>query len=465
MLTAWGCERDTEPEAPDPVKPIADVVSPVDIPPDTAVQSDSTVQPDVPAPLAEFEIVIDGLAGEWAEVPTAAPGIKIANDADRLLLLIELDDAIALDESPLSPILLIDADLDASTGSPQGELGVELFWSFGQRSGTAFAAGSSSSVQQADIGLLALPTVSAKRFEVALLRHPQGAAPALDGTLRLKLGGHRFDYTLDSALSAPPKPLDTAQVRDSVRVMTWNMLADGLLQPDRQDAFRTVLLEMRPDVIAFQEVYSGPEAVRARIENILLLPDGEAWTAHGFQGRVIVSRYPITAGWPDDFDTLSSRFEVAAIELPQGPSLVLVNGHMSCCDNDSARLDEAISFATWVDDLITPGGAVDIAPSSPIVLTGDLNLVGSAAPLDVLLTAPDWSGGTLVDLVSRHADAPLAYTWRYPSGSFWPGRLDYVIYSSDALTAARHFVVGESEATFVASDHLPVVVDFVLKAP
>ena len=460
-LALQGCSRDDGPgSAPvEPPAPPPDVVEATEVP-----EADT---PDVPrtpgpGPVAPLSIVVDGLTDDWAEVPWAAAGIKIANDGERVLLLLELDEALALDESPASPVLLLDADGDANTGSPQADMGVDLVWNFGQRVGTAYGPGGPKTVYQADIGLVALPTVSAARFEIALRRQPDSGAAPLEGPLTLDIAGVRVHYEMDSLPSTPPPPLETGRLPGTLRVVTWNMLADGLLDPSRALAFQTVLLELQPDIIAFQEVYSGAESVRERIEQTLTLPEGEAWAAHGFQGRVIVSRYPITTGWPATFDTLSPRFEVAAIELPQGPALVLVNGHMTCCGDDEARLEEATSFASWVADLVAPGGAVDIAAGTPIVLVGDLNLVGSAAPLDMLLTAPDWSGGALVDLVSRHADAPVAYTWRYPTGSFWPGRLDFVIYSSDVLSVARHFVVGESPETVIASDHLPRVVDFVV---
>ncbi len=137
-----------------------------------------------------------------------------------------------------------------------------------------------------------------------------------------------------------------------------------------------------------------------------------------------------------------------------------------------------------------PGGATNaIADDTPILIAGDLNLVGDRQPLETLLTgeivhrelgdstAPDWDGSPLADLQPLHTDLPMVFTWfRESRGAYSPGRLDFIVYSDSVLRATRGYVLftqamsdpslaanGLERRDTCVSDHLPVVGDFVLR--
>ena len=450
-LLVCACTSEAEPDPADTAE-IADAGS------DAAEDRWSWTPIALPTTSSRLSIVVDGRFDDWRQVPEVAPGIRVANDDVRLLIAFTVESEIGLGEGSGAPILYIDADDDPATGAPYEGMGVELFFNLGQASGSVYdGPPPGEKVRWADLNLIVLPTVSASRFELALDRRPEWQP----GTrLRVELGGHSFPVVIDAQRSSPPEPLSTEQPAGTLRVMTWNMLMDGLLDPERANAYREVLLATRPDVIAFQEVKSPAETIGQRVAAILEHPDGGEWHTRGYGGRVVVSRYPIVEGWPASFLSLNGRFQVVGIELPSERRFILVNAHMSCCSNDQGRLEEAESFAKWMVDLTTPGGEVDAPPGSHFALVGDLNLVGSSAPLNVLLSAKDFHGEPLVNLSSRHQDQPVGYTWRFPKGAFWPGLLDYVIYGADTLVPANHFIVGESPSTTTASDHLPRIVDF-----
>ena len=143
----------------------------------------------------------------------------------------------------------------------------------------------------------------------------------------------------------------------------------------------------------------------------------------------------------------------------------------------------------FLRDARRPGGEIEIAADTPILIAGDLNLVGGRQPLETLLSgeivhrelgasaAPDWDGGPLTDLRPLHTDLPMVFTWfRESRGSYSPGRLDFIIYSDSVLRPTRSFVLFtqamsdealranglERRDTYV-SDHLPVVGDFVFR--
>jgi hypothetical protein len=69
---------------------------------------------------------------------------------------------------------------------------------------------------------------------------------------------------------------------------------------------------------------------------------------------------------------------------------------------------------------------------------------------------------------------PLANTWRDQSKTFSPSRLDYFFYNPLTIEPTKAFVIATEEIpvhklsefklqkndTYIASDHLPVVIDF-----
>ena len=114
-------------------------------------------------------------------------------------------------------------------------------------------------------------------------------------------------------------------------------------------------------------------------------------------------------------------------------------------------------------------------PGAGMVVGGDLNLVGSARPLEELRASLEVGGGNLqVARVERLRDRSLA-TWRGldPRDPFSPGRLDYILYRGSVLGLERAFIfdaedlsaealelLGIRASDSRASDHLPLVADF-----
>ncbi|MFH1037167.1 MAG: endonuclease/exonuclease/phosphatase family protein [PVC group bacterium] len=136
------------------------------------------------------------------------------------------------------------------------------------------------------------------------------------------------------------------------------------------------------------------------------------------------------------------------------------------------------------DSLPLPGG-------TPIVIIGDMNLVGDSRQLATLLGAPgaegggvaagpgpDWDGTALADLLPYHSAAPESYTWMSSERSgFGPGRLDLVIYTDSVLQSVKSYILctetmGKEDLAKAGlnrsdspslSDHRPIVADFVIK--
>jgi len=164
------------------------------------------------------------------------------------------------------------------------------------------------------------------------------------------------------------------------------------------------------------------------------------------------------------------------IDIEEGHRTLAVSVHLKCCGGlngreDMARISEMLSIREVIE------ATTQTYQPNSILIGGDLNLVASPIPLDILrlggqsLLGPHASGDLDVS-TPLHLDGRDSYTWFDADSSFTPGRLDYVLSGGD-LRQTGSFVLDSSdvdaadahglsaETTRLASDHLPVVVDVV----
>jgi endonuclease/exonuclease/phosphatase family metal-dependent hydrolase len=461
-----------------------------------------------PAALAAPIAAVDGHDGDWADaVPVCADPagdgaridigrVWVRSDSARLTLRFEVAPEISL-QNGNGITLHVDGDGDASTGRAVQGLGAELSWTFGERSGTVWRGGRTQGVGQADIGLLQAPTVSSRDFEISVLRR------AADGTVLIpgpvvslvlvdegSATGDRVpdegSVTFDISDAPPPPPLAVSLERrhpDDVRVLTWNVLFDGLFK--RPAPFTRVLRAIDPDVICFQEIWS--HTARDAADQVSLALPGTTWYGENTNEGFVISRYPIIES--QEIDKAGNYW--ALVDLPDDRydvDLSIVSAHPACCNKEEERQEELDAIAAWLRDLVTPGGK-DLPPGTPIVVAGDMNLVGGARQVRTLIAGEianetafgpshpaDWDGTPLADAEPRHAGGRDTYTWRDATGSFAPGRLDYIVYSDGVARQENAFVLVTEELdavtleryglragdTIDASDHLPVVADLTL---
>ena len=148
---------------------------------------------------------------------------------------------------------------------------------------------------------------------------------------------------------------------------------------------------------------------------------------------------------------------------------------------DTLRKDDVTSILATIEIMVFIHDRVELAFTphrhQSDLIGGDLNLVASPIPLDILrldgqsLLGPHQSGD--LDVASPlHIDGRDAYTWYNAESSYTPGRLDYVLTGGDLKQTesfifdsydldANHADKLAKDATRRASDHLPVVVDVV----
>jgi endonuclease/exonuclease/phosphatase family metal-dependent hydrolase len=458
----------------------------------------------------QVDFFMDGISDDWSHHIVSYQDdsqdggasdildIAFSNDADYLYLKIVMKTPVLLNNSDLW--LYLDTDRDAATGYEVGNLGAELSWSFGDRYG--FYNSPTDRIYHNQIGFSALPTVSSERFEIRISRHSRPDGTHLlfnDNTLRVLVksstdqapdAGAYFEYEINDQLVNSFQPLTIHDpLPGQLRLLSYNILHDGLLKPGQKPALKRIIKYVNPHFIVFNECWETTAAQAKEIlDDFIALPGTQGWhTLKKDGGNILCSRYPFKDSWQVYPDT---RITAAIIDLPDkdfNTDLMLTGAHFRCCDANAERQREADAFAAFVLDALTPGGRVDIPKNTPIVLSGDLNLVGDAQQLQTLLTGqiintqefgeggnPHWDQTQLEDVISTHTHNPTAVTWVNNTSSYWPGRLDYTITTNSVLKTIRSFIVQttempessllaaglEADDSPTASDHLPKITDF-----
>ncbi|MFP6665595.1 MAG: endonuclease/exonuclease/phosphatase family protein [Deltaproteobacteria bacterium] len=459
------------------------------------------------SPAAQKEVRIDGSFEDWQK-PFAAQA-----DGEFIYLRFTLPRKMTLQGNDVPVRLLLDVDADVSTGrrypdTPEG-IGPEVFVTFSPQR-TRGRRGSGVGVRVVRAGgkkdfrppaaafeLVFAPTTAARSFEVRIARTIKGRAAlseALDeGQVRMAVvvpaGGVGREWNSGViSLALPPRArvrprLDALPARDpaGLRVVSWNVLFG---RPRSQpEGFARVLQALAPDIILVQE-WDQVDAATLAAWFDKYVPAAAPWhamTGSGW-GVGIVSRTPLARlsaallarpdeAPADDFRPDEALRLVSARTETRLGSVALASVHLRCCGHDGSWQDEArVAEAGAIARHL---GAV-FAPTDGLrVIGGDLNLVGSRRPLQVLARGLGVAGGDL-----RAVDSPLLgeradYSWRNPRSPFTPGRLDWVLhggpdriaataflFDSQRLSAAGRRATGIQAGDTDQSDHLPLVVDF-----
>ena len=340
-----------------------------------------------------------------------------------------------------------------------------------------------------------------------------------------------FTHVLATASGDPPPLLGAdalAKPPGALRVVMWNV-SDGNFR-DTPDPFSRVLAALGADVALLDEVYADVTlADLSRFSDVLVsasaglatesagLPANQGlwnwWLAEGggrqrtaigapgrdVRGEPLLARIDHAPGTLDRWlQEVGDEPEAPRMAPPSALARAEAEGGLSATgawvtvgrdeilfvpvDLQSAGHDGSPRDRLRELQALTLNRAIDAAladrPDAGLVVGGDLNLVGSARPLDELVRGLG-VGGTDLDVAraERVRERSLA-TWRSTrSGDpFSPGRLDYVLYRGAVLQVERAFVFDAADLSEAArqelglceedtrhSDHLPLVVDFRLR--
>jgi endonuclease/exonuclease/phosphatase family metal-dependent hydrolase len=266
---------------------------------------------------------------------------------------------------------------------------------------------------------------------------------------------------------------------DRLRLVTLNVLS--LADPfgrERQEVVRRAVPELRPDIIALQEVTRSPDLDQAAY---LLGPDFTIVDLPGrspdLAGECLASRWPVGDVTTLDVavadgDQSLPRATAVAVEVlvspPLGPLLAVHHRAAYHLQLEHVREKQALATARFVEDLVSD------RPESPVVLLGDFNADPDAASIR-FLTGKQSLDGTSV----RYEDAWAATHPSELGRTFCPRnplvragqmplergrRIDYIMVRSGAHgpmldVADCRLVLDQPVDDVWASDHFGVLAD------
>jgi len=457
------------------------------------------------------------------------------DEAGWLFLALDVGNEVTLQSLPGTVHLVLDTDADGSTGGTlYGLDGIDLVVDFSQTvessvegRGLGFALravdrdGATTAIPRHSLDLIALPTSSAPRFEVRISRRGATGVPPFGSRLRLAAvyaeAGVVLDqtmvgsYTFRTAPGEPAAPVlggRLTKAPGSVRIAQWNVSWDNF--PPQAEHFARVLAAVEPDVILLDElpgelnagqVAMTSEELTGFFERAPLARLG-TWRfvygeSGGYQRALVAARErsirpaeplsrvrhppgalePLLATAPPDLrrflelDASSGPPAAGAwVDIAGREVLFVAMDLQSRGWLGSPRdLHRRVQATTIRDHIAAALGAT----RAPVVVGGDLNLVGSRAPLFALVRGLDVDGSDLIAVDAERLGERSLTTWRNPEDIFSPGRLDYVLISDAGLTVTNAFVFTTEdlddatldrlglarELSLQLSDHLISVVD------
>ncbi len=373
--------------------------------------------------------------------------------------------------------------------------------------------GVTSRFKHAAAGFIASPTYAADMFEARLDRHAPGfrgtglqrAGTARGIVLVTDAAGNVVRYSDPIEFELPEmgparlaRPALPDQPAGTIRVMSMNVLhGKPLVNPE---PFARIIAAVKPDVILLQEADDmTDDSLKAWLNGYVgPLPGKQDW-AEGVQGlagevgtwdavadpdlgvavatpHLVARRFgePVTVTDPTSGRPRTSRAVFALVSTPNGDVLAC-STHLKCCGSAGSREDlirkaetAAINerFAAIASTLRQESGVDDEVR----LIAGDMNLVGTRDPVDIIRRGLDTGGGDLIAVDTPVLAGDAWYTWRDDRNAFSPGRLDWVLvgdarpvqsFALDLRLIDPEVLTewGLRPGDTGVSDHLPVVVD------
>lgn len=458
-----------------------------------------------------FRIILDEDYTDWETIPplyTDDTGdgngidfktVKATNFNGFLFFYLELGSKINLQDNN-NITLYLDTDNNLTTGLQIKGIGAELEYTFGTRSGKFRDGLLTIDISHADIGLISIPTVTSSVFEIMIDTTSVIAGKKLFIGPEIKIalvnditGGDEIPnedvepiFVFTSTESQREINYSIEKLNNEwVRILSYNSERDNLFDASLKDSYSRIFKALGPTIIGFQEIYNHTaEQTAALIEEFLPSGEGEMWySAKQGSDIIVISRFPID----QSFYVEGNGAFLINLREKYGKDLLFVNAHTPCCDNNDGRQKEIDAFMAFIRDAKNEGGILSVEDKTPIVIVGDMNLVGYKQQQTTLVTGdivntniygakfmPDWDSTYLMDSRPPTTHHPSTVTWYNEGSSFAPGRLDYIVFTNSVIELKNNFVLFTNDLPQYsldkynlvfddvtrASDHLPTVADF-----
>ncbi len=492
-------------------QPTSRVVRPIHRPTERTPAHSPT--PAATATDAPGTITLDGDVSDW---PTASAALSDSHHA--FFRFSVADEQYTLQAADKTTAIMLDADNNINTGRHitlnDKQLGVDVEVQFSPRTaegkvgrGAALIAyesdGDAHKLNPYDWDLSCTPTYASTWYEARLSRAPKGDVPCatrglltegtsngLVATLKDsgEIDGFSPVFTIEStpvspdaraAVEIPSKP------DGALRVMSYNVLRSS---PNaKPQVFQRIFAAIQPDIILVQEwESSNVSEITDWFNSMIPAGTDEGWhavaiadTVQNGGGVAVVTRFPLSAVLEERPQVTEAgphtgkpiRVAMAMATTPAGQIMIssahLKSGGSAGSSEDTRRCAEARAINA-IYTAKAPAGAWRI-------IAGDMNLVGSREPIEILAATLDADGSALSFAPTKTLGDRTYVTWSESGNNFAPGRLDWLLFSDSNSSAANAFVLDTSRLSddvlaragltvsdsADATDHMPLVVDLV----
>ena len=286
---------------------------------------------------------------------------------------------------------------------------------------------------------------------------------------------------------------------NDIRVVSYNLHGDLDAGQLSENGFSRIISAINPDIVIFEEVTTNDNDALQFADWLDHQLPVNGWEVHlGMSAGVrtiVASHLPMSLKEIDTIPASSTRgVTMCLVDLPDtqfSRDVYILGVHFKCCDyegDNDKRQKSADAIATWMGDARFAGRYIDLPWGTPMILTGDMNLVGGPQPEITLITGDiieetdycqdvkgDWDNTDLLDVAPIDPNTGDDFTWQ---GNDWydPSRLDRFMVTESVLAIGNNFVFNTDTMTaqelktlgvnysdtlyWVTSDHLPIVLDF-----
>lgn len=454
-----------------------------------------------------FQIKQDGFFQDWNAFPgfEDPPGdgeeldilsYSLAYDFDNIYIYVKTKEPFDLFDKSFLKIYL-DLDGTSNTGFTINQIGAELLLDFSTKKVTLFQENTTQEISMSKFNIIALPTYTSNQFEISipiltdqnlgkLIKSNTIFTQIIWDTPFSDFAPNQGEYIPHDISNIPwPTLTDTLMNKGNnvYRLLHYNVLHDGLINGQRSSYFKKVLIATQPDIISFNECWNTTESEAINFIN-QCFPQ-QKWVAKKIKGNITCTKFEVE-NWFEISKGERLLGSLIKTKTPEKPPIFHVNAHLSCCAKDQNRKNQINKLNFYLDSLFQ---ANIISSQTPIIISGDMNLVGYKEQYDLLLKSADFFGHNVVnnsfseeemnqlkitDAIPFSLNTNSSVTWRDPKSSYPPGRLDYVFYSNQNIKVTQKVIFDTEtmlpkdlnkynlklQTTSQASDHLPLVIDF-----
>ncbi|OGU60888.1 MAG: hypothetical protein A2X64_11115 [Ignavibacteria bacterium GWF2_33_9] len=449
-------------------------------------------------------IVLDGYFDDWNEVPsildedTDSKGkfdilsIKFSQNDNYLFFNIKFNEELLIQEEGNFKIY-IDCDLNNQTGFNFSNIGADIVYDCSEKSGKFYFGNDSLIIRPSFIELCGMPSYSSNEFEFTISKFAK-----FKDSVIFSSDGVKFAFSVQNESDVCPDekidflqfnfancdqipliPIDITKENDEyLRIFTWNCLQDNIADTNLTAYFCEIIKLNQPDIMCFQELYETDEVFIKNLINNTFQDKNWYVKKQEYTDIILASKYPIKA----TKQLNGNCAYLLDLHAKYNQNCIVINCHLPAGNENVKRLNEIQNIIDFVKEIKEGSAELSLDRNSPIFIVGDMNLVGNSEQWKLLLNGEkvitdkniDWDNSAFAEVNARNSNSPFCYTWSKYYSSYWPAKMDYIVFSDFSSQMKKSYTFNTEKlseedlekfslaknASTLSSDHLPIIADF-----